>query len=224
MIKVNDLSVAFGKQPVFQNLNVTINQGEFLAVVGMNGAGKTTLIRTILGQLKPKHGTIITDSDLKIGYVPQFRNIDSDYPLSVSDFIGLNFTGLKWPWMSKTEKQRIQEVIAEVGLSKIANRPLGKASGGEKQKTYLAQALVDRPNLLILDESTASLDPNTKEELLKVVKKINQEQHLTVIFVSHDMELVTQYPDHYLWLQPDASTSGPINELAAQMKEGIVNV
>ncbi|MCY9807547.1 ABC transporter ATP-binding protein [Lentilactobacillus senioris] len=218
MLSVNDLAMNFGSTTVFDHLSFEVDQGDFLAVVGVNGVGKTTLIKTILGQLKPTAGTIETSPQLKIGYVPQFRNLDSEYPLTVADFIGLNFTGWKLPWLSKKERQRVQTVIEQLELTKIAKRPLGRASGGEKQKAYLAQALVAEPNLLILDESTASLDPTTKQELLWVVKDLNQRLGLTIIFISHDMELVNEYPNKYLWLRSDGYSQGPIEEL--EMKLG----
>lgn len=218
MITVNDLTMKFGNTTVFDRLNFQIDQGDFLAIVGVNGVGKTTLIKTILGQLKPSTGSVEKDSALKIGYVPQFRNLDSEYPLTVEDFIGLNFTGWKLPWLSKHERSRVQQVIKQLELVKIAKRPLGRASGGEKQKAYLAQALVAEPNLLILDESTASLDPTTKEELLQVVKRLNQQLGLTIIFISHDMELVNKYPNKYLWLRSSGYSYGPIGQLEAQLK------
>lgn len=218
MLTVDNLAINFGSTGVFTDLSFEVEQGDFLAVIGVNGVGKTTLVRTILGQLKPSAGAINKNPQLKIGYVPQFRNIDSEYPLSVTDFIGLNFTGLKWPWLSKSERNRIQAVIKQLGLTAIANRPLGRASGGEKQKAYLAQALVANPNLLILDESTASLDPTTKQELLQVVKQLNRDLGLTIIFISHDMELVNQYPNKYLWLKSDGYATGPIAQLESQLK------
>ena len=218
MITVNDLTMKFGNTTIFDRLNFQIDQGDFLAIVGVNGVGKTTLIKTILGQLKPSTGSVEKDSALKIGYVPQFRNLDSEYPLTVEDFIGLNFTGWKLPWLSKQERSRVQQVIKQLELVKIAKRPLGRASGGEKQKAYLAQALVAEPNLLILDESTASLDPTTKEELLQVVKRLNQQLGLTIIFISHDMELVNKYPNKYLWLRSSGYSYGPIGQLEAQLK------
>ncbi|KRM94766.1 metal ABC transporter ATP-binding protein [Lentilactobacillus senioris] len=218
MLSVNDLAINFGSTTVFDHLSFQVDQGDFLAVIGVNGVGKTTLIKTILGQLKPTAGTIETNPQLKIGYVPQFRNLDSEYPLTIADFVSLNFTGWKLPWLSKKERQRVQTVIKQLELTPIANRPLGRASGGEKQKAYLAQALVAEPNLLILDESTASLDPTTKQELLRVVKDLNQRLGLTIIFISHDMELVNEYPNKYLWLRSDGYSQGPIAELEMKLR------
>ncbi|MEE8825374.1 zinc import ATP-binding protein ZnuC [Lentilactobacillus sunkii] len=220
LISVENLSLNFPNHQVLSDLSFDVQRGEFLGIIGENGVGKTTLIRVILNQLKPSSGRIRIKDGLRIGYVPQFRNVDVEYPLSIEDFISLNFTGIKLPWLSRKEKQKIQKVIKQVNLEHISKRPLGLASGGEKQKAYLAQALINDPDLLILDESTASLDPNTKRELLDVVLRLNKELGLTIIFVSHDMQVIHEYPDHFLWLTKDGYTSGPISELHNDSKEG----
>ena len=112
--------------------------------------------------------------------------------------------------------------MTETKLFDIRRRPLGQASGGEKQEAYLAQALLDRPSLLILDESTASLDPVAKTELLDLVKQINEQQQLTVIFVTHDIPLARRYADHYLFLSPGHYEAGNISELTNE-KVGAMN-
>lgn len=218
LIKVQNLEVGYPNQKVFQNLSFEIHAGQFLAIIGENGIGKTTLIKTLLGQIKPLNGKIEIENHLKIGYVPQFRNIDIEYPLTIADFISLNFTGIKLPWLSKREKQKINEVLKQVNLFHLRNRPLGMVSGGEKQRAYLAQALIKNPELLILDESTASLDPKTKREVLEVVSKLNRELNITIIFISHDLNLVKEYPDSFLWLKRDEYLSGDINNLPDQLK------
>ncbi|PIO82219.1 ABC transporter ATP-binding protein [Loigolactobacillus backii] len=223
ILRVNNLKVTFPNNRVFENLNFSLHKGEFLSVVGENGVGKTTLIRTILQQLKPAAGNVQFFPNRKavtFGYVPQFRNIDEEYPLSIRDFISLNLSGIKLPWLSRKERQQVDQIIAQTNLQKIQNRPLGMASGGEKQKAYLAQALVEQPNLLILDESTASLDNVMKYELLDLVKHFNQVTQLSVIFVTHDLPLAQKYADNFLLLRPTSFKYGPIGELSeADVKE-----
>uniref|UniRef100_UPI00403F6B69 metal ABC transporter ATP-binding protein n=1 Tax=Lentilactobacillus hilgardii TaxID=1588 RepID=UPI00403F6B69 len=216
MLKINHLSVAFPGKQVLSNLSFTLNQGRFLCVLGENGVGKTTLIRVILKQLKPQSGTIHylpSKKDVRIGYVPQFRNIDSDYPLSIKDFVSLNLAKFSWPWLTSHERKMIHQLLISTNLEGIKNQPLGKASGGEKQRAYLAQSLLDQPNLLILDESTASLDPVAKIDLLDVVKRLNAVENLTVIFITHDVSLARKYADDYLLLTPGHFRHGKINQL-----------
>ena len=181
-------------------------------MVGENGVGKTTLVRALLGQLTPKAGSIEKPRDLQIGYVPQFRNLDPEYPLSIRDFVALNLPMRLVPWLSRTEKQAVNDVLAKTNLQNIQERPLGSASGGEKQRAYLAQALLRSPQLLVLDESTASLDNEMKYELLDLVESERQ-AGLTVLFVTHDLDLAKHYGTNYLFLYHGGYEQGPIKEL-----------
>ncbi|CAJ1179675.1 Zinc import ATP-binding protein ZnuC [Companilactobacillus paralimentarius] len=192
MIKVENLSKRFGNQLVFENLNFQINDGDFISLVGPNGSGKTTLVKIIIGLEKPSSGTIQTSSQ-KIGYVPQFRNVDSDYPLSIEQFIRLNLKVTLNPEKRRQNNLLIKTILKRTGLTEIKDRPLGLASGGEKQKAYLAQALLNDPKILILDESTASLDVEVKTQLMDLVQELNHKYHITVIFITHDYDLTKKY-------------------------------
>lgn len=194
-------------------MSFEVNQGDFLVVVGDNGVGKTTLVRTLLKLLPIQDGSVTYADHLRIGYVPQFRNLDDEYPLSIRDFVALNLPRRPFPWMSKSEHRHLDRVLKLTNLTAIADRPLGLASGGEKQRAYLAQALLSDPQLLILDESTASLDNDMKYELLDVVSRF-QQSGLSVIFVTHDWSLASQYGTHFLQLTANGYSSGPINELS----------
>ncbi|MBC8743980.1 ATP-binding cassette domain-containing protein [Lactobacillus sp. Marseille-P7033] len=218
IVTVNDLTVSFGNHLVINNLNFSINQGDFLVVIGENGVGKTTLVRSLLGFIKPQKGKIIINPQIKIGYVPQFRNIDQEYPLSIRDFIALNVHHSLLPWLKQSERQRVDQVISETNLTKIADRSLGLASGGEKQRAYLAQTLLPNSGLLILDESTASLDNEMKYELLNLVTRF-QQQGLSVMFVTHDWDLAQHYGTRFLQMTGNGYLTGPINELPHPEKE-----
>lgn len=225
ILQFKQLSFAFPDKQVLNALNYDLKKGDFLSIVGENGVGKTTLMRLILQELKPTSGELNflpNRGAVKVGYVPQFRNIDAEYPLSIQDFVGLNFARVGVPWLTGSERHRVSEILRETKLTATRKRPLGQASGGEKQKAYLAQALLDRPNLLILDESTASLDPVAKTELLDLVKQINVKQQLTVIFVTHDIPLARRYADDYLFLSPGHYEAGAITELTNE-KVGAMN-
>lgn len=197
---------------MIDNLSFDVNEGDFLVVVGDNGVGKTTLIRTLLKLLPAQDGSITYADRLRIGYVPQFRNLDDEYPLSIRDFVALNLPMRLVPWISKKEHDQVERILRLTNLTAIADRPMGLASGGEKQRAYLAQALLTDPQLLILDESTASLDNDMKYELLNVVARF-QQSGLSVIFVTHDWDLAAQYGTRFLRLTPNGYSSGPINEL-----------
>lgn len=206
------MCLAYGDQEVLTDLSFAIDKGEFLVVMGENGVGKTTLIRALLGQLKPRRGSIQLAAGTRIGYVPQFRNLDREYPLAVRDFVALNLPLKPWPWLSQRERNRVNELLQATNLTPLADRPLGRASGGEKQRAYLAQALVRRPQLLILDESTASLDHEMKYELLQLVDTFRQ-QGLAVLFVTHDWALARRFGTRYLHLTPGGYTTGAMSTL-----------
>lgn len=219
ILEAQNLRVDFSEKTVLNDLNFDLKRGSFLSIVGENGVGKTTFIKILLDEIKPSSGTVkfLPDAKhVKIGYVPQFRNIDDEYPLSIKDFIALNFKDHKFPWLSRKERTILNDILKQTKLEKIKNEPLGKASGGEKQRVYLAQALVMQPNLLILDESTASLDPAAKEDLLDLIKALNQNEDLTIIFVTHDIQLAKNYADKYLFLKSDGYEQGQISDLTEQ--------
>lgn len=219
ILTVDNLTTGYGDQPIVRDLTFDVNEGDFLVVIGDNGVGKTTLIRSLLGLLPAMSGTINYADHLRIGYVPQFRNIDDEYPLSIRDFVALNLPQRPFPWITKEEHRTIDRILRLTNLTTIADRPLGLASGGEKQRAYLAQALLRDPQLLILDESTASLDNDMKYELLNVVARF-QQSGLSVIFITHDWDLATEYGNRFLRLTPNGASTGPINELPKPTIEG----
>lgn len=219
MIEAKNLTKRFGNQLVFQNVNFKINQGDFLSLIGPNGSGKTTLVKILMG-LEPKtSGELNFDHKQTIGYVPQFRNIDNDYPLSIEAFIRLN---LKFTLSSTKRRENdrlIQEILEKTGLTDLKDRPLGLASGGEKQKAYLAQALLNDPKILILDESTASLDVEVKMQLMDLVAELNKKYQLTVIFITHDYELTKKYTTKALFFQNKTLKEIPISHISEKMFE-----
>ncbi|AEV94485.1 metal ABC transporter ATP-binding protein [Pediococcus claussenii] len=216
LVQVHDISVNFPDKKLFQNLSFDIDRREFLSVIGSNGVGKTTLIRAMLGQITPTSGEIKFREGLKIGYVPQFRNIDADYPLSIRDFVALNLQDGNFPWLNKQERAQLDQILDETDLKSIQNTRMGRASGGQLQKAYLAQALVDDPDLLVLDESTASLDNERKYELLNLVQHFNEQHNLTVISITHDYALLKKYSTRYLELRPDGYQLGMVDDIKSR--------
>lgn len=196
ILEVNNLSMRFDKKTVFENLNFKLKKGSMTALLGPNGTGKTTLINILMKMLVPTTGSFKFAKDVRLGYVPQFRNIDMEYPLSVAAFIGLNAPLIK----SNKVKKAIKMQLQETNLYGIRNTRMGEASGGQKQRAYLAQALLDNPNVIILDEATASLDPVAKDELMQLIKHLNEKHKITVLFVTHDVPLAAKYMQDYLYL------------------------
>ncbi len=208
VLKVKDLTMKFDSKVIFQNLNFELKKGSMTALLGPNGTGKTTLINILMKLLIPTSGTFEFAKGVKLGYVPQFRNIEADYPLSIRAFVSLNTPLIK----TKKIKERITSELKETHLLSIQNTRMGEASGGQKQRAYLAQALLDKPNMIILDEATASLDPSAKEELMQLIKHLNEEHDITVLFVTHDVPLARKYMNNYLYLNHGTITQGKMSE------------
>lgn len=193
LITAHDLEVKFDSQVIFQNVDFQVQKGDFFCIVGPNGSGKTTLLRVILKEIVPTLGTIqCALAKSQIGYVPQFRNLETDFPLDAAAFIELKLTQKWWPWLTAQEHDQVQAALRATHLDNKRTTRVGQMSGGEKQRVYLAQAIVNQPQLLILDEPTASLDVQAKYEVMDVVQELNT-QGTTVIFISHDPQLIKKY-------------------------------
>lgn len=218
IISFVDLKMAFKNRILYEHLNLDIRKGDFFCLLGSNGTGKTTLIYLLLGLLTPSAGQVRLNPDIltrnDIGYVPQFRNIDDTYPLSIENFVALKLSHSLRPWLSRSERQQVRHALERMNLWQKRKQIMGRASGGEKQRAYLAQAILSEPKLLILDESTASLDQQSKYDVLDLVTKLNQENGTTIIFISHDWELVRKYGQHYLELFPNKFKYGKVADLA----------
>lgn len=200
-IQVSHLQVSFNGEEVLKDLSFDVSAGEMFAIIGPNGAGKSTLLKSILGLIHPQDGEISLATDGKkavVGYVPQSRVIDEDTPISARDFVSLGQISGFFPWPSRQERRTLKEIMTFTDTERFARKPIGRLSGGERQRTFLAQALVRHPDLLLLDESTANLDPNAQARMMELVKRAAQDWGVTVIFISHDLEQVRKYADRIL--------------------------
>ncbi|WP_225420450.1 metal ABC transporter ATP-binding protein [Lapidilactobacillus bayanensis] len=225
IISVRNLTMHFGDKDVFDGLNFSIAVGEKVSLIGHNGVGKSTLVKLMIGLLKPTSGSVVRHDlngrMLKIGYVPQFRNIDADAPLSIASFVALNI-GKSWhPWLTRAEQKRVAAVLAETNLTELKDRPLALASGGERQRAYLAQALLANPDLLILDEATASMDVDAKQAIMALVDQIVTTKKMALLFVSHDLALTKQYTDRYLLIADQKITTGTSQSIDPETLKGV---
>ncbi|WP_369351690.1 metal ABC transporter ATP-binding protein [Ligilactobacillus agilis] len=202
ILTVTNLDLDIPKRRLFNHLSFELPAHKLTCITGENGVGKTTLVKHLLDDLARKNQNHVSFQITReqVQYVPQLRNIDDEYPLSIYDFVALGFKKRILPWNSPKMKATLNQVLAETNLTKIKYQPLGRASGGEKQRAYLAQALCANPELLILDEATASLDVVSKHELLKLLTNIMKKRGLTILFITHDPELIEQYADYELHL------------------------
>jgi zinc transport system ATP-binding protein len=196
LIKIVNLTVGYDKTPVLKGVNLEIFENDFLGVIGPNGGGKTTLLKAILGLLKPLEGKIEFRNDIKgkkkpIGYLPQVRHIDRKFPITVFDVVKSGLMMLNGSKSSVSEKQRVNDLLNEMGIFEIKDKAIGELSGGQMQRVFLCRALISEPKILILDEPDTFVDNRFEGELYEKLRVLNQD--IAIILVSHDMGTIVKY-------------------------------
>ena len=194
IINIENLSIYYENTPALKNINLSIKEGDFLGIIGPNGGGKSTLLKAILGLVPIQKGRIklLGESANKagslIGYVPQFSNLDKQFPINVFEAVltGRLKKGFKlFKNYSVEDKKIAEEKIEKVGIAHLKNRQVSELSGGEFQRMLIARALCVNPKVLLLDEPTASVDPNSRESIYRLLSKINKD--ITIVLVTHDL-------------------------------------
>lgn len=201
IVKLEDVWVQYDGVPALEGVSLTINQDDFLGIIGPNGGGKTTLLKVILGLVKPNEGSVTVfgqgpmHARKSIGYVPQFSLFDRDFPISVWDVVLMGCCGQRGVLKRYTNEDRrlTAQALETVEMLDFKDRQIGKLSGGEQQRVLIARALVSEPKLLLLDEPTASVDTAVQTGFYELLKKLRQ--RMAVVLVSHDVGAVSTYVD-----------------------------
>ena len=193
---------SYDGNPALEEITLTVEEKDFLGVVGPNGSGKTTLLKIILGLLTPARGKVRVFGRppervrQRISYVPQYTNFDMSFPISVRDVVLIGRVG-KAPVLGRyrrTDQREAEQAMERARISDLRNRQFGTLSGGQKQRVLLARALVSNPDLLLLDEPTASIDGRVEQDIYELLKLLNEE--ITIILVTHDLGFVSSYVKH----------------------------
>ena len=198
LITCTNLSLGYEGREIIRDLNFSVNVGDYLCIVGENGSGKSTLMKTILGLQSPLDGKIITGDGFKqteIGYLLQQTVIQRDFPASVWEIVlsgCLNRTGIR-PFYSKDEKREAREIIEKLGMTPYIKSCYRDLSGGQQQRVLLARALCATGKMLLLDEPVTGLDPIVTAEIYDIVCRLNREDGITVVMISHDIEAAMKY-------------------------------
>jgi zinc/manganese transport system ATP-binding protein len=223
--RFEDAAVRIAGRTIWSNVNLDIGEGQFVAVLGPNGVGKSTLIKAMLGILPLAHGkaTVLGrppgEAGRDIGYLPQRRNFDANLRVRGIDVVRLGSDGDRWglpiPWGAslfprrRAERERVDEVVEMVGATSYARRPIGQVSGGEQQRLLIAQALVRRPRMLLLDEPLDSLDLPNQASVAALISDIGKEYGITVVIVAHDVNPIVSYLDGVVYVARGGAVSGP---------------
>ena len=194
LFEVKNLSLGYEKENIINNISFSVNDGDFIIVVGKNGAGKSTLIKGILGLIKPKSGEIVFDDSLNkklIGYMPQETKVEQSFPASVFEIVlsgRINKMGFR-PFYNKEDKRKATEALKILNIYDIKDKSFCDLSGGQRQKTLLARSLCATDKLLILDEPSNNLDNTSREEFYLLLMKLNKELGISIIMISHDADI-----------------------------------
>ncbi len=218
-IELSQVSLALGGRTILSAVDLSIAEGEFVGVLGPNGSGKTTLLRAILGLVSAASGSIavcgrpVTRGNAAIGYMPQSRAAGGG--LSGWDFVAAVVDGQHWglPLLGAAGRREVARALALVGASELARRPLVELSGGERQRLLLAQTLLGRPRLLLLDEPLISLDPHHQRGVVETVRAVQRELGLTVLFSAHELNPLLGALDRVLYLGGGHATLGRVDEV-----------
>ncbi|HKT17688.1 MAG TPA: ABC transporter ATP-binding protein [Stellaceae bacterium] len=220
-VELRNVSLTLEGRVILDDISLDLGAGEFVGVLGPNGAGKTTLLRAILGLLRPSHGTIrvlgraATRGNAEIGYMPQTRSAIAGLRLSGRDFIASAINGhrLGLPLPGRSGRAEIDRALERIGACDLAARPLAELSGGERQRLLLAQALIGRPRLLLLDEPLISLDPRHQTEVVALVSSLQRELGITVLFSAHELNPLLGAVDRVLYLGNRQAALGMVDEV-----------
>ena len=213
LISCNKVSFSYENTSVIKDLSFSVNEGDYLCIVGENGSGKSTLIKGLLGLKNSSSGHIVRCSELKsneIGYLPQQTPAQKDFPASVFEVVlsgRLNSRGIR-PFYTKNDKKIAEDNIKRLGIEHLQKRSYRELSGGQQQRVLLARALCASKKLLLLDEPVTGLDPIVTEEMYRLIDELNKKEKITIIMVSHDIVSSVKYATHILHLDHKDSFFG----------------
>jgi manganese/zinc/iron transport system ATP- binding protein len=219
IITLDSLSIGYNGHPVLSGISVSIARASLTAILGANGSGKSTLLKTLLGLLPPLAGRIDTSTSagapLVFGYVPQSIQLDPIYLLTGFEVALMGTYGRVRPgrFVPASERDFTRECLRAVGAEEFARKRFAELSGGQKQRVLIARALTTQPDVLMLDEPTAGVDPKATHVVLDFISQIIQERQITVLLVTHDFTLVRDHAEQVIWLLHGKEIHGAAKEL-----------
>jgi len=223
VLEVKQLNVNYNQVEALKSVDLSVEQNEFVGIIGPNGGGKTTLVKTILGLLQPKDGSIDIREGEVIGYVPQLTTFDRSFPISVEDVILTGHLPRKiklWQRFMNHERNHAKRVMERLHIESLRNRQIGNLSGGQMQRVLIARALMNHPTILILDEPTAGVDEKAKKDVYSMLSDLNED--MTIIMITHDTTELMPFLDKVIYINKtvhmhridkiaEAEASCPIN-------------
>ena len=204
LIEISKLEVKYGSKKVLQNINLSLNANEIVTIVGPNGSGKTTLFKAIIGSVPLSKGKISIKPNLRIGYVPQQLKVDQTLPITVERFLKL----------ATRNNNDIEKMIAFFGSENIFREQINSLSGGQMQRVLLARALVNKPEILLLDEATRGLDQPGIAAFYRKIENISKETNCAILMISHDLHVVMSASDRVICINGHICCQGTPENVA----------
>lgn len=217
LLSCHDMTIGYEGKPVFSHLDFSVEEGDYVSILGENGSGKSTLAKTILGLMKPLSGGFSFAGGVtckNMGYLPQQTTSQRDFPASVLEIVLSGFLGKKgWhPFYSPGEKKEAMSHLRELGIEGLAGNYYRNLSGGQQQRVLLARALCAAGQLLILDEPVTGLDPSAQGELYQLISHLNKHRRMTILMISHDIAAAVRYSGKILHLEENDYFYGTVKE------------
>jgi ABC-type Mn2+/Zn2+ transport system ATPase subunit len=219
LLEVRQATVTYDRLPVLAHVDLSVGPTDFTAIVGPSGSGKTTLLRVLLGTVTPAIGTVSRRRDLRVGYVPQVETVNWHFPVTVAECVLMSRTQRVWPWTSRAERRELGDLLERLGLGGLQNRHIRALSGGQQQRVFIARALLNRPQLLLMDEPTSGVDIRTRHDVLHLVSDLNA-QGLAVVVTTHDLNGIAAHLPHLVCLNTEVVAAGrPADVLTPEVLE-----
>ena len=229
IISINNISVTFGKYDAVKDATFSVFDGDFINIIGPNGGGKSTLVKALIGLNQLSQGSILIDPYFqnKIGYLPQKGyNNDPSFPATVEEVL---YTGViqckkKVRFIKKEDRELINQMLKKMEVFHLKNQMMATLSGGQQQRIFIIRALISKPRILILDEPTSALDPNFRVAFYEILKKLNKEEKMTIINVTHDLDDEFKKGSQILHIDQEVKFYGPYEKFHAHNKEDHTHV
>ena len=222
-VEINDMSIKFNEQLILKDINFSIGEKDFVAIIGPNGGGKSTLLKVILGILTPDTGDVkVFGKEPKkvrnlMGYLPQNLQFDHDFPINVFETVLTGrYHGL-FKGYTKKDDEAVLQALKDVEMDKFKDRQISKLSGGQMQRVFIARAIVREPKLLIMDEPMASIDPEMQNSFYKLMSRLKN--NMAIVLVSHDVGAVSTHVDKIACLNQELFYHGPVEDAADGLEE-----
>src|SRR5690625_4587906 len=235
IISLKNINFSYGDKQILKNVYLDVPRGVFLGIVGPNGGGKTTLIKVMLGQLTPDHGSITLFNEPiesfkqwnKIGFVSQTANrFNRGFPATVFEVVAMGLTTKLgyFRFLRKKHKEKIMKTLELVNMAQYANRKIGHLSGGQQQRVFIARALVSDPEIIILDEPTVGIDYQNVDKFYKLLHRLNSEQNITLLLVTHDTGVMTKYATDVACINQTLHFHGKSEEYTALSEKDLTKI